>query len=147
MAMKGAIKPDPILINKFDLLVIGMVSLTGVEISGLEDELVVIELPDRTVASGGFRKATEFSIKIPMHHEVEMLAMELWYRESQDPILPTYKKPCTLVHKSHTSNKSKNYTLIGVFPKKRTLPDLEMANDGELATVEWLMSVDDVFPL
>lgn len=145
--MKGEIKPDHMPVNKYELQVAGLVTLTAVEISGLEDELQTIELPDRTVASGGFRKATEFKIMLPLHHAAEMTGMEVWYREAQDPITPTYKKPCTLIHKSLSGSKSRSYTLLGVFPKKRTLPDLEKKNEGEMALVEWMMSVDDVIPL
>jgi hypothetical protein len=145
--MKGAILPDHMPINKYQLLVLGLVPLTATEISGIEDELETTEMPDRTVASNGTRKATEFSIMMPMHHAIEQAAMELWFRESQDPIVPTHKKTVTLVHQSVSGALDKSFTLIGVFPKKRALPDLEMANEGEMATVEWTMSCDDIIPI
>ena len=145
--MKGEIKPDHIGVNKYTLLVAGLVELTCTEISGLEDELNTVELPDRTVASGGNRAASEFTIKIPLHHGVEQAAMELWFRESQDPVSPTYKKPVTLTHESGSGANDRSFTLVGVFPMKRKLPDLEMKNEGEMAEVEWTLSVDDIFPL
>ncbi len=145
--MKGEIKADHIPVNKFRFSVLGLLELTAVEVSGIEDELETTQLPDRTVATGGNRGPVEFSIMIPMHHSLEQAGMELWFREAQDPVLPTYKKPCTLSHLSLTGTGNRNFTLVGVFPKKRTLPDLEMANEGEMANVEWLMSADDVIPI
>lgn len=145
--MKGEIQPDHNPVNKFEFQVVGLGVFTAVEISGIEDELDTTELPDRTVASGGNRQATEFELKIPMHHTTERALLEIWYKESQDPVSPTYKKPCTLLHPSLSGAKSVNYTLIGVFPKKRTLPDLEKANEGEMAVITFMMSCDDVLPL
>lgn len=145
--MKGIIKPDHMPVNKFTLKVAGLIDLTTITVSGIEDELQTIDLPDRTKASGGNRSATEFDIAIPLHHAVEMAAMELWFRESQDPITPTYKKPCTLTMESLSGNSTRSYTLIGVFPTKRALPDLDKNDDGEMAMATWSMSADDIFPL
>lgn len=145
--MKGEIKADHMPINKYILQVVGLIPITAVEISGIEDELETVDLPDRTVASGGNRKASEMTIMVPMHHDAEQAALELWFRESQDPVVPTYKKPCTLTHESISGNNSRNYSLAGVFPKQRNLPDLEKVNEGEPANVEWVFSIDDVLPL
>lgn len=145
--MKGVIQGDHIPVNKFQLLVPGLPPLVITELSGIEDELETADLPDRTRASGGNRKATEFTMMIPMHHTVEQAAMELWFRESQDPVSPTYKKAGTLVHQSISGTTIRTFTLIGVFPTKRALPDLEMVNEGEMAGVEWSMSADDIEPI
>lgn len=145
--MKGEIQPDHIAVNKFLLQVVGLIPLTVTEVSGIEDELDTMELPDRTIASSGTRRATEFTMMMPMHHGAEQAAMEAWFRECQDPISPTYKKPCTLTHQSISGGASRSYSLSGVFPKGRNLPDLEKINDGDMAQVEWVMSVDDVLPL
>jgi|SRR5690606_2416877 len=145
--MKGEIQPDHMPANKFTLQVVGLVDLRVQEVSGLEDEIQVVDLPDRTVASGGVRNATEFDIMIPMHHTPEMAAMEAWFRESQDPVSPTYKKPCTLIHHSISGAADRSYTLLGVFPKKRTLPDLDKADEGEMTLCTWTLSVDDIVPL
>lgn len=145
--MKGDIQPDHMPVNKYEFLVIGLIPLTAVEVSGIEDELETTQLPDRTVASGGNRGPTEFELTMPLHHTAEQAAMEVWFKEGQDPVLPTYKKPCTLIHKSISGNAQRSFTLLGVFPKKRKLPDLDKANEGEMASVVWTFSADDVFPL
>ncbi len=142
--MKGAIEPNHIPVNNYELLIIGLPSFTAVEISGLEDELQTVELPDRTVASGGNRGPSEFTMMLPMHHTAEQLAAEAWYQEAQDPVLPTYKKIGTLVLKAITGEVARVYALTGAFIKKRTTPDLELNNDGEQANVEWTVSVDDI---
>lgn len=145
--MKGEILPDHMAVNKYTLQIIGLIPITAVEVSGIEDELEVTELPDRTMASGGNRKATEFTMMVPAHHIAEQAALEVWFRESQDPVSPTYKKPCTLTLESQSGNVTRGYTLSGVFPKGRNTPDLEKKNEGEIALIEWVMSVDDVIPL
>ncbi len=145
--MKGEIQSDHMPVNKYILQIIGLIPLTAVEISGLEDELETTELPDRTVASGGHRKASEITLMVPMHHTAEQAALELWFRESQDPVSPTYKKPGTLTHQSLSGTASRNFSLSGMFPKQRNLPDLERGGEGEMANVEWVFSVDDILPL
>ena len=145
--MKGAIRPDHIPVNKYQLLVLGLPPLTITELSGIEDTLQTATMPDRTVASGGNREASESTAMTPMHHKAEQLIWEAWYRESQDPVLPTYKKTATLVHQSISGAVVQAYQLVGVFPKKRKLPDLEMQNEGELSQVEWTLSIDDIVPL
>lgn len=144
--MKGDIKSDHIPVNKYQLLVAGMPPLTCVELSGLEDELVTTELPDHTIATGGQHMASEFTISIPEHHVLEQMAMETWFAESTDPVLPSYKKGAALVVSSISGNIIVTKSLIGVFPKKRTSPDREMANEGEMALVEWTLSVDQILP-
>lgn len=145
--MKGVIEEDHIPVNKWGLLVVGAPPLTIVEQSGIEDELETTELPDRTVASGGNRKSTEFELVMPLHHAVEQAYMELWYRMSQDPVVPGYKKAATLVYYGISGTIKRTFTLTGVFPKKRGLSDNEMKNEGEMATATWMMSADDIEPL
>jgi hypothetical protein len=145
--MKGEIQPDHIPVNKFQLRVVGLADLAPVTVSGIEEELNTADLPDRTRASGGQKNAGEFEIGIPVHHTVEMVAMELWFKEGQDPVTPTYKKPCTLVMTSISGQRSRNYTLVGVFVTKRALPDLDKANEGELAVAMWTLSYDDIIPI
>lgn len=144
--MKGDIQPDHIPTNKYSLVVAGLPPLTFMEISGLEDEIVTSELPDHTIASGGQHMASEFTATMPEHHIVEQAAMESWFAESTDPVLPSYKKTATLIAYSISGAIASSKTLIGVFPKKRTMPDREMANEGEIAAVEWTLSVDQILP-
>lgn len=145
--MKGVIQPDHMPVNKYRLIVTGLPDLVLTEISGIEDELETADLPDRTRATGGNRKAIDFTMMLPLHHRVEQAAMELWYREGQDPVSPGYKKAATLVHTSISGNTTASFTLVNVFPTKRALPDLEMVNEGEMAAVEWSMSADDIEPI
>jgi hypothetical protein len=143
--MKGKIKPDPVLINKYEFKVVGMLPLLFTEVSGIEDELELTELPDRTVASTGERKAGTFTAMQPSHHVAEVVAMELWFKESQDPVSPLYKKPVTVVRKGSKSRIGR--TLLGVFPCKRKDPDLDMSDEGTMDQIEWTFSFDDVQPL
>ncbi len=145
--MKGVLKEDRIPVNKYQIIVLGLPELTPTEISGIEEELITIELPDRTMGSGGDTKPTEFDMTLPTHHTVEQLAMESWFLESQDPVLPSYKKVATLIQTSISGNILSTNQLVGIFPKKRVTADLEMANEGDMATTVWTMSVDKVLPI
>ena len=145
--MKGAILAEHMPTNRYSLAILNFVTLTATEISGLEDELETVELPDRTRVTGGNRGASEFTVMIPMHHTVEVAAMELWFVQCQDPVAPDYKKVGTLTHKSISDQAARAYTLSGMFITKRKLPDLEMAGEGEMGTIEFTISVDDILPI
>lgn len=146
MPAKGTIRADHIPNNKFSLLVAGMPPLTAIKVSGIEEELETVTLPDRTVASGGNTKATEATVETPAHHVVEQAAWEAWYASSQDPVLPTYKRVATLVQQSGSGAIVRAWTLTGVFPRKRGLSDQDMASEGDMAIVTWTISIDDVLP-
>ncbi len=144
--MKGVIKADHIPVNKFSLIIIGLPPLTPTEISGMEDELETTDLPDRTTASGGNRGPTEFTMMIPAHHTVEIAACEVWFREGQEPVLPTYKKAGVLIMRSLSGANLRLRTIVGAYISKRTDPDLELANEGEMASIEYTVKVDDILP-
>jgi hypothetical protein len=73
--------------------------------------------------------------------------MEAWFIEGQDPISPTYKKTCTLELTAISGTGSRTFSLVGVFPKIRGIPALALVDTGTMATIEWDMSIDDIFPL
>lgn len=144
--MKGTIKPDHIGRNHYSLSVLGLPPIVFTSVSGLENTLQTADMPDRTKASGGHRGTSEIVAMHPPHHQVEEAALEAWLRESQDPVSPSYKKVAALTLKSLSGTYSKVYTLLGMFPTKQKLPDMEMENEGELALTEWTFSIDDVLP-
>ena len=147
MGVKGKLKKDHIPVNKFTLIVVGIdVPITFTTISGIEEELDVADLPDRTKASGGNTKAFEFTGKVPMHHLAEQAALEKWLIEGQDPVSPLYQKTGTLIHESITGLTVQSYTLDDVFTFKRTLPELDINNEGDLAEVEWSFAGNDIYP-
>jgi hypothetical protein len=145
--LKGTVDPDIIPVNKFQLLVAGLPPLTFTSVGGIEDELQTAELPDRQRVSGGNRGPIEFTAMLPEHHLVEQGAMELWFKSSQDPVSPSYRKIGTLVVQSNTGSIFRTYSLLNLFPTKRALPDREMENEGEMSQVEWTFSADDIEPI
>lgn len=145
--MKGVLQPDHIPLNKYELRIRDLPSITFITISGLEEELETTDLPDRTAASGGDTKPVEFTGTMPLHHLTEMQAMEEWFQDSQDPVAPNYKKTGTLVLTSITGLVRKTFLILGMFPCKRKTGDLEMANEGELHVVEWTFKGDDILSI
>ena len=147
MVLKGTILPDHIPVNKYQLVVLGLPPMIFTDVSGIEEELESVVMPDRTNASGGNKLPVEFTVMQPQHHAVERAAMEAWFAESQDPSPPTYKKDGTLIVQSISGIQVVAYTLVGLFPSKRVLPELALDNEGELAKIEWTMKADQVIPL
>lgn len=144
--MKGLIKSAHISKNNFLLQVIGLPVIEFVQVDGLEEELETVELPDRTVASGGNTKAVEFTAQVPAHHDVAVLALEAWFKEAQDPVSPTYKKTGLLLMKNIEGKVKRTYTLTGIFPKMRATDEVALDNEGEMALLTWTFSTDDVQP-
>ncbi len=142
MVMKGSVQPNHIPVNNYELIVIGLPPLLFTKISGLEEETEKTTLPDRTVASGGNTKPIEFVATSFEHHAVELAALELWRREGVDPVTPTYKKIGTLIKRSIGGQVATTRSLIGLWITKRKDSDLDLANEGEPAMVEWTMSAD-----
>lgn len=147
MSLKGQIQPDHIPNNKYELNIIGLVPITVTKISGLESEVAGVELPDRTMATGGQRGTSEASIEVPNHHTVDIAAMELWFEEGVDPVTPTYKKAGTLVQISNTGAVRRSWALTGVWVKARSLADMEMGDDGEMSVNSYTLSIDDITPI
>lgn len=145
--LKGQIQPDHFPRNKYALQVTGMIPVVFHSISGLEEEIDVVDLPDRTRASGGNAKAFEFTARQPMHHIAEVLAMRVWFNENKDPISSTAKKMATLVMESGTGQRQQSFTLLGLWPSKEVLPELSFEDEGEMAEIEWTFQCDEKIPI
>jgi hypothetical protein len=144
--MKGKIQENHIPKNSYELQIIGLPVITFIEVSDIPEELDVVDMPDRTKASGGNTKAGEFTAIAPSHHDVEVAAMEAWYKEGQDPVSATYKKAGVLIKKSLSGEVARTYTFTGLFVTGRTLQSLSLENEGELDAMEWAFSFDDIMP-
>ena len=147
MGMKGAIKADHIAKSRYEIIFAGTVPFHPTKVSGFDDETDSVELPDQTRASGGGSKPFDMTISIPAHHTVEIAAMELWLRQGRGQVSSAYKKQGTLIMKSISGGNFRSYTLNGCWVMKRTTPDLEMSNDGDLVEIEYVISVDESLPI
>ena len=145
MSLKGKIQSGHIPKNKYTLQIIGLPVITFTSVGSLDEEIEKVDLPDRTVASGGQKKATKVNVKVPAHHTVQILAMEAWFKEGQDPVSPTYKKSGILTQQTiHSAAGKRGYMLVGVWNMKRTTPELTLANPGEESEVEYELSIDQI---
>ena len=147
MAIKNVLKPNRVQVNKYQLTVQpGVGSVLFISIGGLEEELDAVDLPDRTSRSGGREKPVEFEVVQPMHHDLEVLAMEVWWRMCKNT-LPLYLKLGILVCFDEWGVPRRKYTLPNIWISKRKHSDLELDNDGEMATITWTLKADQVVPM
>lgn len=145
MGMKNVLLPDHIPLNNYELIVIGgPAQIRFTTISGIEQALETVDLPDRTKASGGNVGAIEFTATHPKHHSVEDEFLESWFQQGQDPVDPRYKKSATLLVRSISTLNVRSYTLNNLFVNNRALPDMDMANEGELFVTTWSFAADNI---
>jgi len=142
MVMKGSVQPNHIPVNNYELIVVGLPKILFTTIAGLEEETEQVDLPDRTKASGGNSTPVEFAATSFEHHTTELAALEFWRNEGLDPVSALYKKVGTLIKRGINGNVVTTRTLIGLWITKRKDADLDLANEGEPAMIEWTMSAD-----
>jgi len=142
--IKATIQPDFMPLNKVKLSVPTLPVLTLISISGLEEDLAKVTLPDKTIQSGGRVEPVEFEIEIPLHHTTEVAAMEVWYATCQEPVLPGHKKVGTVSFFSQSNLVQRTYMLPGLMICGRGLPDGSLDNDGEQANNKWKMACDEI---
>lgn len=147
MSLKGAIQPGHFPVNIWTLSILGLPDITFTKMSGFENELGVVDLPDRTRASGGQLSATEVEVTVPAHHTAQVQFMELWYREGLDPVSILYKKVGTLTMVSGDRTRSYAWAIVGAWISGRKHSDLEMANVGDMAELTYKMQIDSVTPI
>ena len=127
--MKQVLQPDHYPRNNFQLKVTGLGDLTLIEMSGIEEEIDSVELPDRTFASGGHTKPFEFTFSIAAHHLAE-------------PVAQDYKKNATLIITSISGSSFLSFVIEGMFLTKWKNSDNDSANEGELHTIEFTAKGD-----
>lgn len=144
--MKGQIKPNHISKNNYELQIVGLPPIVFIEVGDISEQIDKVDLPDRTRASGGTKQAGDFSAMVPSHHDVEMAAMESWYKEGQDPVSPTYKKSGTLVKKGIDGTIIRTYSFTGLWVSERNMTSVALENEGEMDATEFLLNYDDIIP-
>lgn len=147
MAIKGILQVDHVPVNKFELSMQDMIPITVIKVSGIEEDTPSVILPDHTVHTGGRSEPVEFEIETPMHHKLERLAMEVWKEEAEEPVSPTAKKTGTLTMMSQTNNQLISYMIEGALCLKRTLPELDLNNVGDMAIITWTIKADELVAL
>lgn len=147
MVAKGSVLPNHIPVNNYELIVVGLPQILFTEISGLEDQVEQVDLPDRTRATGGNSLPTEFTAMMFEHHTTERAALEVWFAEGKDPVSPTYKKTGTLIKRNLSNEVVTTNTLTGLWISQKVGPDLELSNAGDPAMIEWTFQADSVEPV
>lgn len=145
--LQGTVQSGHIPVNNYELIIVGLPPIVFTKLSGFEVENEAVDLPDRTKASGGNRKPIEFTGMTFEHHTAERAALEFWFQEGKDPVSPTYKKVGTLIKRDIHGRVASTNSMLGLWITKKKTPDLDHANEGEPALVEWTFSADNVQPI
>jgi len=142
--VKGALEQNPAQKHRYKMLVVGLnpAELNPTSIDGIEATTGVAELPDRTRISDGVIKAGSFTIKMPVHHVVEMAALKTWYKDTRAKAPSEYKKTVTILHLNGARAIVRTTKLGGVWPEGYSESSLEMGNEGEMGETEWTLSFD-----
>lgn len=144
MALKGVIPKDIIAANKFTVAV-DNVEILAVSVSGPDESLQTVELPDGTAASGGRTDPSESTIVIPQHATEAKLFMDTWWNSCKDPVQPTAYKNVTVIGTSSTGAQSATDTWIGAFIKGRKSAEYSLEDGTTMTVLEYSVSIDDVF--
>lgn len=144
--LKGKIQENHIPINKFEMIISGMIPITLVTTDDIEEKLGVVDLPDRTKRSGGQTGAIEFSGKIPLHHDVQVAALEAWFAMGKDPVQLGYLKSGSLIWYRNNGD-PRTFELVNIWISGRTIPGGDMANDGDPAMLTFMFVCDEVTPV
>ena len=143
--MKGDIRPNPAIVNKFLLEIEGLPQVYARRAGGFETEVATAEAPDRTMHSAGERGSTEWELETPIHHTEEAAALEGWFL-SCSLGAPGYKREGTIHLLTASGVPVRSWALTGIFIKKRAVPELNRTTD-EIAFYTWTMNADDVVPI
>jgi len=144
--MKGIIQDDHMPVNKGTLKILGLPEIVFTTISGPTLATTEVELPDATVRSGGKRGPFEMTVTVPTHHLVEIAAMDLWVEQGKNAT-NGYLKAGSLILPSVSGDKIKTYSVLGVWARDLTLPDQDMANDGDMNVNTYVLRGDDMLPV
>ena len=143
MGIKNVLLENRIPQNKFRNVIQPSVGeITFISVGDLEEELDFVDLPDRTSRTGGRTKQIEFEVVQPMHHDIEVAAMEAWYTECKDPVSPDHLKIWTYTRIDLGDNPRRVTVLDNCSVMKKVESESDLDNDGDMATITWTIKAD-----
>lgn len=116
--------------------------LTAVRVSAYTQEGDVVDLADRTRASGGRTKPFNLEIDIPTHLVEENARMDAWHKAFLAK-LPGYKNAGIMTYPTNWyTGEGVSDTLIGSMCTSKGRPEVNANSDGEMMVTTWTVSVD-----
>lgn len=143
--VKGEILPGAAPRSKFRVIFAGLPPFYASKFTGLESELEVLELPDRTRQSAGNTKASTADVAGMVHHTIEAAAWDGWWVQSQAGVAG-YKRAGTVEVLGPDDVPVAFYALAGVFPTKWMLGDLDKTSTDSVE-ITYSLSVDSVIKI
>lgn len=140
--MKGEVLPDPAVINKFLFEVVGLPPFYARKAGPFTKELGKADAPDTTVHSSGRAMPGELTLETPMHHDIELVALDAWFLTCEYGV-PSYKRAAVVTIMAANNIPRRVFMLTGLWITKKEVPELDRTSD-DLAFVTWTCSYDDM---
>ena len=147
--MKSVLDPNHIPRNKYFLDIPEIPDFINfVAVEGLESEIDNVEMPDKTMVSGGRTAPSEFTGRVMLHDIVAVDVLQRWHEDCKDPADPFYKKTGILQYEPINGTKGPGvfttFELRGIWPSRISPPDTDMSNEGEPQQFEVTFKVDEI---
>ena len=142
MSIRGKIPPFPIIGAHFRLSFEGMEDILFTEVNGVEQEIEVVEAPDRTAHSSGIGKHVKLTVKIPGHARASKDAMHGWHEECLGPVSDNYKKTGTLQYYNNQLQPVEEYYVEGAWVCKFMEDQAQMEESSKIHQTEFEIEVD-----
>lgn len=140
---RSLILPQEIKLNRANLIIPGVTSVTVTESEDLQKKIKTATMPDSTVRSGGDPEAGESSFKFPMHHKVELASIKAYLKLCETQF-PGYKRDWTWVYSSVSGINVQGIMLVGAFVTGFTVPGTKMNDEGNQAEITIAFGHDDI---
>ena len=144
MPAKGTAQARAAMTNQYLLEISGLIQIFFTRVGEIDSQLILTELPDKTMQTTGQVSPGEFEADQLMHHRAEVAALEAFHQLSRNGA-PGGKSQAILHHLGADGISVKLSQLLpGLLIKGRKTPELNHGDDGESVKITWMFSYDDV---
>ena len=143
MPAKGAIDPNAAITAQFRLEIPGAPDLVFTRVGEMETQLVMAEMPDKTMQPTGQANPGEFEADLPMHHADQRAFLEAWLILTRTGS-PGHKLVGTMYYlRADGVTSVRSVLLDGLVLRGDKDPEMSAGEDGEMAVITYSFTYDD----
>lgn len=144
MGAKGQAQALAAMSNNYKLVIPLLPEIFFTRIGELDHQVVMAEMPDKTMQTTGQSNPGEFEAEQMMHHTAERAALEAMLKLTETGTLG-YKTSGILYYLGADNSTVKLPVLIdGLVVKGRKTPEVASGDDGTALTITWSFSYDNL---